>query len=151
MYLHSVLINCHISDRLPCFCSTYRCSGKELPRRTFFHHQQKDREAFQHAEAAKPKEPTYPTFKYWPTEDVSLYEGSKDTVMEVLSTHIAAFTDNNGLSKTALSRSIADYEKTLPQPNNFPSNYHQAKALICKYLTPTITFDSCVNDCILFR
>ncbi len=55
------------------------------------------------------------------------------------------------MSKAALSRTIMDFESALPKPNNYPKNYLQARSLLSPFLLATLRYDSCTNDCVLFR
>ncbi len=89
----------------------------------------------------------------WPNkeDDVPLFEGSQETVFFTLAKKLAFFVDHNGISKVALSQMIMEKAESLPQPHNFPRCYYDAHKLIAPYLTPRITYQSCVNDCVLFR
>ena len=91
--------------------------------------------------------------KYWPNEgeQVPLYIGSNQTVVGTLASQIAKFIDNNGYTKKLLERDIVDFEKTLPPGHNYPKSYVAAKRVLSEYILPKEVYDSCINDCVLFR
>ncbi len=80
-----------------------------------------------------------------------LYEGSHNTVLNVLVEHFHWFTQHPGISKDALSSMLAMQHKFLPNGNNLPSSYEAALRIIEPYLTQPVVYDVCRNDCIVFR
>ena len=81
-----------------------------------------------------------------------MYEGSSQTVLEMLDGYFYWFSNHPSISKNALS-SLLDHEhyNVLPEGNNFPSSYEQAYDFIKPNLLPTECYHACPNDCILFR
>ena len=123
-------------------------------KRTVTNHQAQDRaKTYQSIQQdAKTGEPV----KWWPTEDeqIPLFPGSTQTVLDILIPQFAQFVDSSGQSQQSLSRIISDYKQAIDidhPENNYPKDYQQALAFISKYLTPTDTYDICVNDCVVFR
>ena len=142
----------------PCFCRTFRCNGALKPLSTLYQHRAQDYKLIQESLQVKSTEDLHSdsrcanASKYWPNPDdhVPLFEGSSETLVGSIAKEIAHFVDNNGVSKTALSENLKKLKGHLPQPNNLPEKYYQAKAIIGKYLLPVTTFDSGVNDCLVF-
>ncbi|XP_062596774.1 uncharacterized protein LOC134258258 [Saccostrea cucullata] len=61
------------------------------------------------------------------------------------------FSMNHGMSKSAVSDSLACEKSSLPQPNCLPQSFREAKDFISPLLMPLEKYDACVNDCILYR
>ena len=142
--------------RVKCFCSTHSCSGKIVSADTITRHRRLDRERnlerFKthhiNNDISAPSAPINMT----PTKcDQPLFKGCPTTVEDVLVQCFGNFVDRQGMTKAALSEDIFKIKSNLPSPNNFPSSYQQARAFIADQLPDVTTFDSCINDCILFR
>ncbi len=138
-----------------CYCVTFACRGKEVSIPTFHRHWKCDRDSFDQQMERKPSNPTEvrSTHMNWPNKenDIPLFDGSSETVYFTLAKKLAFFVDHNGITKVALSQMIMEKAGSLPQPNKFPGCYYDAHKLISPYLTPRITYHSCINDCVLFR
>ncbi|XP_062612111.1 uncharacterized protein LOC134273911 [Saccostrea cucullata] len=65
--------------------------------------------------------------------------------------HMYIFSMNHGMSKSAVSDSLACEKSSLPQPNNLPGSFQEAKHLISPLLMPLQKYDACINDCVLYR
>ena len=85
------------------------------------------------------------------TAAISLYAGSKITVLDALVNQFHWFSQHPGVSKEALSSALAMQYKFLPTPNNLQSIYEAALSTIKPYLVQPIVYDVCKNDCVVFR
>ncbi len=144
---------------MECHCVTYGCRGAIKSKRTVFNHKEKDKQLQDTVKTIQGETlcSQESGFKFWPSQSelIPLYSGSKKSVQLEIANEVATFCDNNGHTKDSLDRAIRDYQKKLQdlvvQPNNFPSSLYEARKIIDQYLLPTETYDSCINDCCLFR
>lgn len=87
-----------------------------------------------------------------PATALPLYEGSSETVMEVLAGYFHWFSSHPSISKSAMYSLLAHgHCNVLPKGNNLPSSYDQAYNFIKPNLLPTECYHAYPNDCILFR
>ena len=87
-------------------------------------------------------------------EDTSelLFSASNLSVLKAMAMLFAWFSSFPGISKEAFSKLLYLLSNfLLPTPNQLPSNYQKAHAIIKEYLVPVEVYDCCVNDCVLFR
>ena len=82
---------------------------------------------------------------------IPLYDGSPHTVLQTLVEHFRWFCEHPGVSNEALSSMLAMQKGILPVPNQLPGSYEAALRIIQPYIISPVTYDICVNDCILFR
>lgn len=75
-----------------------------------------------------------------------LFSGANTTLLEAVTQHLHVFSTNHGMSKSALTDVLKTEKRTLPQPNNLPASYKEAKDLIKHLLIPLYKYDVCVND-----
>ena len=81
-----------------------------------------------------------------------LYEGSKLSVYQGLATLFSWFCSYPGISKEAFGSLLnLMNSRLLPFNNKLPNSYIAARDLIKDMLVPVYSYDSCVNDCIVFR
>lgn len=80
-----------------------------------------------------------------------LFSGANTTLLEAVTQHLHVFSTNHGMSKSALTDVLKTEKRTLPQPNNLPASYKEAKDLIKHLLIPLYKYDVCVNDCVVYR
>ena len=144
-----------LGDKQPCYCHTYQCAGALRSKRTIQDHTSHDRTTsyIQQSEKASSCYTYTDDIKHWPdsTEEIPIHEGSSVTLVEAVAKKLALFVDNSGLSKAALSDILKEKKQEFPHPNAYPENYNQAKRIVEKYLTKTIKYDICINDCVVFR
>ncbi len=140
---------------MECHCISYGCRGAIKTKRTVFNHSEKDKKLQDNVQARQGDAslPQESGFKFWPSKSelIPLFDGSPKSVQKEIARKIETFCDNNGHTKDSLDRAIHDYQQDIVQPNNFPSSLRNAKKLVGKYLLPTDTYESCINDCCLFR
>ena len=81
-----------------------------------------------------------------------LYENSPVTVLQALAGYLAWFSEHPSASKTSITELLRLHQKfILPSPNNLPSCYDEAFKLIKPFLLPYISYDVCINECVVFR
>ena len=81
-----------------------------------------------------------------------LYENSPVTVLQALAGYLAWFSQHPSASKTSITELLRLHQKfILPSPNNLPSCYDEAFKLIKPFLLPYISYDVCINECVVFR
>lgn len=81
-----------------------------------------------------------------------LYEGASISVLQAVSHHLDWFTAHPGTSKEALSDILhLQHHCILPSDNLLPGNYKDAMKIVQPFLIKPITFDACINDCIVYR
>ena len=81
-----------------------------------------------------------------------LYENSPVTVLQALAGYLAWFSEHPSASKTSITELLRLHQKfILPSPSNFPSCYDEAFKLIKPFLLPYISYDVCINECVMFR
>lgn len=131
------------------FCLCAQCHGKWVSVATFHRHKKEHLKFF-----TIPAVPRFP-FK----EDVSkdprysqpLFSGSQTTVLDAVTKHMYIFSMNHGMSKSAVTDSLACEKSSLPQPNLLPKSFREARSFVSPFLMPLEKFDACLNDCILYR
>ena len=81
-----------------------------------------------------------------------LYENSHVSVLQALAGYLAWFSQHPSASKTSITELLRLHQKfILPSPNNLPSCYDEAFKLIKPFLLPYISYDVCINECVVFR
>ena len=129
------------------------CDGKHVSRATFTRHTKCDRDNF--ASYSKQNEcyETPERFETFNSElgSTPIIDGYHLTVEEVLPHLFARFADHQGITKTCLSEDLENIHNSFEKPNNFPNSYEKAKKFIQHQLPETTTYDSCINDHVLFR
>jgi len=81
-----------------------------------------------------------------------LYENSPVTVLQALAGYLAWFSQHPSASKTSITELLRLHQKfILPSPNNLLSCYDEAFKLIKPFLLPYISYDVCINECVVFR
>ena len=80
-----------------------------------------------------------------------LFDGSDETVLIAITRELVKFSSTTGMSKRALNANLKQQHDMLPKPNNMPETYEHALAMAEPYMIPLVTYDACINDCILFR
>ena len=81
-----------------------------------------------------------------------LYENSPVTVLQALAGYLAWFSQHPSASKTSITELLGLHKNfILPSPNNLPSCYDEAFKLIKPFLLPYISYDVCINECVVFR
>jgi hypothetical protein len=83
--------------------------------------------------------------------DAPLFDGSPHSVLQTLVNCFQWFCEHPGISKEALSSMLAMQKSLLPAPNNLPGSYETALHVIEPHIVTPVSYDICVNDCILFR
>ena len=78
-----------------------------------------------------------------------LFEGSSNTVLEVLVKYFHWFTQHPGISKEAVGSMLVMQRSFLPADNT--SSYDAALRSIEPYLVEPDVYDVCINDCVVFR
>ena len=81
-----------------------------------------------------------------------LYENSPVTILQALAGYLAWFSQHPSASKTSITELLGLHKNfILPSPNNLPSCYDVAFKLIKPFLLPYISYDVCINECVVFR
>ena len=81
-----------------------------------------------------------------------LYENSPVTFLQALAGYLVWFSQHPSASKTSITGLLRLHQKfILPSPNNLPSCYDEAFKLIKPLLLPYISYDVCINECVVFR
>ena len=80
-----------------------------------------------------------------------LYFNSPISTLEAIAMRFSTFTKHSSLSKSAMSDILHTEKHTLPQPNNLPASYKEAKKLLQPFLLPLRQYDVCPNHCVVFR
>lgn len=84
--------------------------------------------------------------------ELPLYENSPVTVLQALAGYLAWFSQHPSASKTSITELLRLHQKfILPSPTNLPSCYDEAFKLIKPFLLPYISYDVCINECVVFR
>ena len=83
--------------------------------------------------------------------DAPLFDGSPHSVLQTLVNSFQWFCEHPGISKEALSSMLAMEKSLLPAPHNLPGSYETALHVMSHISFPRVSYDICVNDCILFR
>lgn len=81
---------------------------------------------------------------------INLFNGSNKSVLTAIGERFATYTRTN-MSKTTMSNLLCMEHDTLPQPNQLPRSYYEARKLISPYLIPVRTYDACINHCVVYR
>ena len=80
-----------------------------------------------------------------------LYPGSELTVIKCLALLFSWFCSSN-VSKDSFSNLLHVLRNSiLPYGNKLPSSYTEAYSIIKQLIVPVKQFDSCVNDCVVFK
>lgn len=113
------------------FCLCAQCHGKWVSVATFHRHKKEHLKFF-----TIPAVPRFP-FK----EDVSkdprysqpLFSGSQTTVLDAVTKHMYIFSMNHGMSKSAVTDSLACEKSSLPQPNLLPKSFLEKPGVLCRH------------------